>query len=123
MSITIQHIYLIDDPYEWQGYKIVMSDPSKNIVCKISNIANCCERFGIFVNNELTTFIGAEYQSVSIPKREDKVNDWHDGMRIVDVAIQTDRGEILIQLYNEHNGYYRHDFFTETEHGTTIQSL
>lgn len=125
MSVTIQHIYLIDDPYQWQGYEIVMSDPSKNIVCKISNSANCCEKFGVCTENTMSDFIGAEYKSVEIINREDEdaEDSWYDGMRIVEVAIQTDRGEIRIQLFNEHNGYYRHDFFTQSEHGTDIQSL
>ena len=120
-TTTIQHIYLINNEYEWQGYKIVMSDKSKNIVCKISNIANCCEKFGICTKNDLQSFVGAEYKSITTKTHEDPDN--YDYMRIVDVAIQTNRGEILIQLYNEHNGYYPHDFFVQSEHGTKLESL
>ena len=121
-TTTIQHIYLINGKYEWQGYEIVMSDPSKNIICKISNSANCCERFGICTKSQLSDFIGAEYHSVSV--KNHRTDDFEfEYMRIVDVAIQTNRGEILIQLYNEHNGFYPHDFFTQTEHGTKIESL
>lgn len=121
MPVTIQYINWINSKYQWQGYEIAMSDKSKNIICKISNTANCCETFGIYTKNELSKFIGAEYQSVTVTK-EQNTQDF-DYMRIVNVAIQTDRGEILIQLYNEHNGYYPHEFFTQTEYGTTIQSL
>ena len=120
-TATIQHIYPINGKYEWQGYEIVMSDQSKNIICKISNSANCCEKFGICTKSQLAYFIGSEYQSVRVSTRPQ--DDDYDYMHIVDVSIQTDRGEILIQLYNEHNGYYPHDFFTQTEHGTKIERL
>jgi hypothetical protein len=121
MTTTIQTILSINDKYEWQGYEFIMSNRSKNIVCKISNIANCCERFGIHTKCNLSDFIGAEYQSVSVLTKPS--SDEYDYMRIVEVTIQTDRGEILIQLYNEHNGYYPHDFFTQSEHGTKIESI
>jgi hypothetical protein len=69
----------------------------------------------------LQSFVGAEYKSITTKTHEDPDN--YDYMRIVDVAIQTNRGEILIQLYNEHNGYYPHDFFVQSEHGTKLESL
>ena len=97
-----------------------MSDHTKNIICKISNSANCCERFGVYTKCNLSDFIGADYQSVMV---ETKNPNEYEYMRIVEITINTDRGAILIQLYNEHNGYYEHDFFTQTEHGTRIESL
>jgi hypothetical protein len=121
-TTTIQKILSINSKYEWQGYEFIMSNPSKNIICKISNIANCCENFGIHTNCNLSDFIGAEYKTVSISTNPAD-EDGYDYMHIVHVTIQTDRGEILIQLYNEHNGYYPHDFFTQSEHGTKIESL
>jgi hypothetical protein len=42
---------------------------------------------------------------------------------IIEMHILTNRGIITLQLYNEHNGYYQHDFFTQSEHGTKIESL
>lgn len=121
MTITIKNILSINSKYKWQGYEFIMSDPTKNITCKISNSANCCERFGVYTECRLAEFLGAEYQSVDITNR--KPTDEFDYMRIVDIEIQTNRGTILLQLYNEHNGYYPHDFFTQTEHSTKIESL
>ena len=120
MTTTIQRIDIIESKYEWSGYTFVMSDTSKNITCKISNSPNCCEQFGIYTKQTLRDFIGAEYQSVNIHK--DVSNEYLVFSR-VDVSISTNRGTILIQLYNEHNGYYPHDFFTQTEHSTKIESL
>jgi hypothetical protein len=121
MATIIQNILSINNKYEWQGYEFKMSDKSKNITCKISNSANCCERFGVYTNCNLSDFIGAEYQSVNITTRAK--TDEYDYMRIVDVTIQTNLGEIVIILYNDHNGYYPHDFFTQTEYGIKIESL
>ena len=121
MATIIQNIITVDNKREWNGYKFIMSDPTKNIICKISNIANCCEKFGIYTKSNLSDFIGAEYQSVTVSTRPP--SDKYDSTHIVEVAVQTDRGEILIQLYNEHNGYYPHDFFTQSEHGTKIERL
>jgi hypothetical protein len=121
MTTTIQQIDIIEEKYAWSGYTFTMSDISKNITCKISNSPNCCERFGIYTKDNLQHFIGAEYQSVNITKYV----DWDECplFASVNVSICTNRGTILIQLYNEHNGYYPHDFFTQTEHGTKIESL
>jgi hypothetical protein len=36
-----------------------MTDSSKNIICKIENGQQCCENFGVYTENELNDFIGA----------------------------------------------------------------
>ena len=120
MPVIIENIEIIDDEHAWLGYVFTMNNSSKNIIFKISNAQNCCERFGIHSPCRLVNFIGAEYKSVEITTTE-KYNK--DLMTIVEMCIYTNRGKIILQLYNEHNGYYLHDFFTQTEHGTTIESL
>lgn len=119
-AVTIQKIRVIDSKYRWAGYEFTMSDKSKNITCKISNSQNCCEKYGIYTKSVLQDFIGAEYHSVNVTKRIDNPRNL---LAIVEVSIHTNRGVILLQLYNEHNGYYPHDFFTQTEHSTKIESL
>jgi len=75
-------------------------------------------------NTSLDDFIGAQYHSVHITKDvKDEVEDCGDISIRVDITILTDRGTITIQLYNEHNRYYPHDFFIETEHGMTQEYL
>ena len=124
--ITIQHIEIMDDPNRWKGYKIVMNDTTKNITCKISNEQDCCEVYGAHISTDtsLNDFIGAQYHSVHITKDvKDEVEDCGDISIRIDITILTDRGTITIQLYNEHNRYYPHDFFIETEHGMTQEYL
>ena len=122
MPVTIERINVIRGKYEWSGYTFIMSDPSKNITCKISNSQNCCERFGIYTKCKLEEFIGAEYYSVNITRNVNN-GKYSDLFSSVEVSIRTNIGTILIILYNEHNGYYPHDFFTQTEHSTRIESL
>jgi hypothetical protein len=120
--VYIEQIKHINDYGRWEGYHFVMSDGKKNITCKISNYALCYETFGVYTpTKDMHKYIGAEYHSVSITKSEDPGRG--ERMAIVDVVIYTSEGNIIIRLYNEHNGYYFHDFFTQTEHGTRIESL
>ena len=122
MPVTIERIDVIRGKYEWSGYTFIMSDSSKNITCKISNSQNCCERFGIYTKCKLEEFIGAEYYSVNITRNVNN-EKYSNLFASVEVSICTNIGTILIILYNEHNGYYPHDFFTQTEHSTRIESL
>ena len=36
-------------------------------------------------------------------------------MNILNIKISTSKGDIIIDFYNEHNGYYPHDVFIQTE--------
>jgi hypothetical protein len=109
----IQSIETFEDPGRWMGYKIIMSDSDKNITFKIENLGNCCEKWGMYTKNNLTEFIGAQYYSVSIGKPI--IAD--DMMSIIKIKINTDKGRITLQLYNQHNGYYPHDVFIQSEKG------
>ena len=120
MAVIIQEIEILDSEHIWLGYVFRMSDSSKDIVCKISNEQKCYERFGIYTSCKLQDFVGAEYISVNIKKSEKRDMDF---LMIIEMHILTNRGIITLQLYNEHNGYYQHDFFTQSEHGTKIESL
>ena len=115
-QIKIQKITTLNNNGHWLGYKIKMNNSSKNIICKIENGQQCCERFGVYTNNELNNFIGAEYHSVDIGNVIFNKGDC-DNMAIIEIFINTNRGKISIQFYNEHNGYYSHDVFIQTENG------
>jgi hypothetical protein len=113
----IINIEPLDDPLHWIGYKIVMSDSTKDITCKIENSHKCCEKWGVYTKSNLNEFIDAEYLSIDVSKIKKKKNE---DMRMVDITITTNRGNISLQLYNEHNGYYSHEVFIESEKGINI---
>jgi len=117
MSV-IENIETFENGYKWLGYKITMSNPDTNIIAKISNSLNCCESWGIYTKAKFEDFIGATYQDVNISDVE------YDGdmgsiceMRSIYLTIITDRGDIVLQFYNEHNGYYQHDVSVESIKG------
>ncbi len=115
MSLPIIiNIETFDYPEYWMGYRIIMSDTRKNITCKIENARNCCEKWGIHTKSNLNEFIGAEYYSINICKKNRKN---YEEMCMVDIIVTTNRGTITLQLYNEHNGYYSHDVFIQSEKG------
>ena len=116
-TVQIQSVEMNDEPPRWLGYKVVMSDPSKNITCKISHEQECCEQYGAHVDAPLESFVGATYVSVTTEEQVGRVHEDMDMSVRVIVCLHTDRGTITMTLYNEHNGYYCHDFYIETEHG------
>jgi hypothetical protein len=119
----IEKITILNNLNQWLGYKIKITDSSKNIICKIENEQHCCERFGVYTKNELNDFIGAEYYSVNIGKIVFSNSDYNDYMKTIKISINTNKGKINIQFYNEHNGYYCHDVFIQTENGIKNISL
>ena len=116
----ITNIETFNDPSYWMGYRIIMSDATKNITGKIENTRNCCEKWGIHTKSNLNEFIGAEYYSIHICEQKRKK---YEEMRMVDITVTTNRGNITLHLYNEHNGYYLHDVFIQSENGIQIIKL
>ena len=117
-SNIIMNIETFDDPSRWMGYKIIMSDKKKNITCKIENSQYCCENWGIHTISNLNEFIGAEYYSIDVVPPGNTRNTDNDNMKILDVIITTNRGNITLCFYNERNGYYPHDVFIQSEDDT-----
>lgn len=112
---TIEFIETFDNPHYWMGYKFTISDSTKNITCKIENSKKCCEKYGMHTKSNLNDFIGAEYHSVDIS--EERNLGPCEEMSMVNIIIHTNRGDITINFYNEHNGYYSHDVFIQTYNG------
>jgi len=117
---TILNIETFDEPEHWLGHRIIMSDATKNITCKIDNRHICCEKWGVYTNATLSDFVGAEYCSIDI---SDIQSEKYELMKKIDITITTNRGTITIQLYNEHNSYYPHDVFIESEKGIKLMNL
>ena len=120
--VIIQTITLCDTHFQWLSYEFVMNDKTKNIVCKIENGQSCCEHFGISVDKDIKDFIGAEYLSVTVEDPEKDEAEYDEGAYIR-VTVNTNRGPLVMMLYNIHNGYYRHDTYIESEHGIQINSI
>ena len=116
----ITNIQTFDNHKKWMGYEITMNDPTKNIICKIDNIDRCCENWGIHTKDNIIEFIGAEFNSIDVSKI--KCNRY-DEMSIIDITISTDKGNFVLQFYNQHNGYYSHDVYIQTEQGVSIIKL
>jgi hypothetical protein len=115
MSTVITNITEFNDPDHWMGFMITISDPAKNITAKIENAHKCCEKWGVYTNREtIREFIGAEYSFIDIRGVRRKK---YDEMVSVDIHIHTNRGKLTLHFYNEHNGYYSHDVYIQSEHG------
>jgi hypothetical protein len=120
-SVIITKIETIKNNVQWDGYKIEMSDDSKNIICKIDNRQDCCEVFGIFSpdSKDFDKFIGAKYLSVNFKV----IHPDNDLMNEFVVTIHTNKGDIKLILYNQHEGYYPHDIYFQSENETSIFSI
>jgi hypothetical protein len=113
---TIEKINQLGKSGSWMGYEIILSD--KKITCKIDNEQNCCETFGAYLRlNEkfvdindveiINEFIGANVSNIDVGNIDK--NDETDESSIC-CTITTSNGQIAILLYNQHNGYYEHEF-------------
>jgi hypothetical protein len=111
MPSFIKSIETFDNPDYWVGHKFIMSDSSMDITCKMENSHKCCEKWGVYTESNLNEFIGAEYYSLDVVEKN---TDKYDYMYMVTLTINTSKGKIIIYFYNEHNGYYSHDVFIQS---------
>jgi hypothetical protein len=113
----------------WVGYDIELSD-NTCIVVKLDNNTQCCEQFGAymqvdghFIDDRAITdefpFIGAQIESVEVSDKDyteesthyDTKYRAHDKCEVMlYVTITTSKGTLVIYLYNDHNGYYEHEY-------------
>jgi len=161
-EVIITNITKIDSNTDWVGIIIEMSDSTKNIIFKVSNIMQSKERISVlycdkwiynqYLNDELpylSKFIGSKYESVKI-EEYDLVDTYcyeQNGAKSMSeydyygrnkfIYIQTNKGELKIQICNEYgiefvydevakiNKYlkYPHDTFIQTEHGIVNETL
>jgi hypothetical protein len=97
------------------GYKFEMSDSNMNIIARMSSDSQCCEKLGVYSVAKMEDYIGAEYKSVKIIKKEE--GNWYEEENMIFVEISSDRGDIVFYLYNIHNGNYRNNVYVESENG------
>ncbi len=108
------------------------SSSSPFIKIYLSNEHYCCEKFGIDLyssgvqrttehstTNEIASMLlalqGQILQGVSIdfdpPSKTDEKKNWYGERQSIDVTFQMESGEeIRFDIFNEHNGYYAHDY-------------
>jgi len=109
---------------------------------KISEIANCCEVFGLYIMcneksvDDIDKYVGKELVNLDmifnydnfnfdvVQKNIDKINkeisfDLKDKVMshnpIFRLYFRGDKYPLDIILYNEHNGYYSHDCYVEID--------
>jgi hypothetical protein len=116
---------------KWIGYNIQLSDDT-SIVVKLDNHEQCCEKFGAYIqvdgkfidDGAITAefpFIGAQIVSIEVSDIETSEHAKHDteyrnpsnSEVMLYVTITTSKGSLVIYLYNEHNGYYPHEYVVD----------
>jgi predicted NAD-dependent protein-ADP-ribosyltransferase YbiA (DUF1768 family) len=96
-------------------YRIILNN-NKIISISLSDDKICCEQFGIYIYNNnlliqsLSEMNDAEITNIKISEIYTVENDCgEDGVNI-DIILTTTKGEYKFMLYNNHNGYYRHEY-------------
>lgn len=122
---TIVQIKQLNSHRQWLGYDFKLSD-GRHLCVKMDNDQQCCEQFGAYleVNGKFTndvstelSFVGAQVQSIAVSNKEiteclyNQKND--HGEAIIHVTMTTSKGTLVVYLYNQHNGYYKHDYVIE----------
>lgn len=105
---TIQKIYL-DKNGGYVGYCVETSEQTIKLL--IEDFQNCCESYGCDIVYETTNdMIGATVLDVYWGLDFETVNDdcEYTGISNANVIIETDRGNITLNVSNNHNGYYPH---------------
>lgn len=67
---------------------------------------SCCESRYMHTDDDLVSFEGAELREITIDSAEIKESKYGDITECDFLRLHTDRGVIVINTYNEHNGYY-----------------
>ncbi len=92
------------DEIRWVG---VMIKTSRQIMMfLIDDFQSCCESYDVKIENLYN--INLEKSSIEdIYWVEDIKNDY---LSCITLALQTDKGRVDIEIYNQHNGYYPHSY-------------
>jgi hypothetical protein len=68
---------------------------------------DCCEHRYMNTDDDLSQYVGARFLGAELREYKGDVgDDRHDVLECQFLAILTDRGNITVANYNEHNGYY-----------------
>jgi len=103
VSIELQ---LIEDDVDQYLIKL---DNDDNVIIGITNTQWCCEQFGIKITPNHNSFIGATINKIrwAWGREEKQYSGDYEGSATV--VVITDKGDLTITAWNNHNGYYKHD--------------
>lgn len=100
----------------WDYYQIDV-DGGNYLKIAIDNYQSCCEHWGIVNRKEKdeSTIIGGTITNLTIDvsnKRDQRTEDYSNS---VTITLTTTNGPLTIYLFNEHNGYYSHQYYIRTK--------
>jgi hypothetical protein len=108
--------FIVWDPSTYyDGYGITFDNNNdKYIKFKICNGQKCCERWKIWSKSDdnLQEFIGAEIKNIQYTTIiNDALNCIRSDYDVITLklTIETNKGELILMMYNSHNGYYSHE--------------
>jgi hypothetical protein len=106
-----------DDWSSFEGFVIQTS--KQTIKIGISSGQSCCENSGYMISEDDTSmFLQSELLNITLTDTNMFVKEfeeeWIDYDSAMFVNIETNKGTFQIAVYNEHNGYYGHDVFIES---------
>ena len=102
----------------YTGYEVVTD--KQRIRVLIDDCQSCCENYGYIASEDnFDDFIGAELISINATDTALKTYKVRGFGLDVDacqfVTLTTSKGVLQFVVYNEHNGYYGHDTFIQSE--------
>lgn len=99
-----------------EGY--VVTTDKQVIRMGIDGDPQCCEVWGHFASeDDFDQFIGAELLRINLVDQALRVYELKESEYacLMFVNLETDRGVLQFVVYNDHNGYYSHQAFVESE--------
>lgn len=106
---TIKSVTYVDDDYI--GYKI---ETNKQVISVlISDSQSCCENYGSKINmNDTECYITDvdEINKIIVDKKLKEIY-WQDADEGIDIIFNLeDEASFTCNIWNDHNGYYPHDY-------------
>lgn len=101
-----------DDMYD----TLTLECENEEFTFGISNDQMCCESFGIIVSKnggeyeDVKDVDFTEFQGMKITSAQYTTETRYDG---VAVRVEFTNGTLMIEIYNDHNGYYPHSYKVE----------
>jgi len=89
---------------EWNG--ILIETQSQAMLFLIDNFQSCCEEYDVYLENLFDIDLEGSFVE-DIKWIEDISEDW---LSCIKLELITNRGNVYINMYNNHNGYYPHSY-------------
>ena len=106
----VECVYI--EPYKF--YKIWFENPANFVRISFDIERGCYENFNfssIPHEDNFEQFVGAKIEHIKVVDTSE--HDCCEYKNTVRLFIETTVGELFIEMFNEHNGYYSHDYTIE----------